>query len=81
MCIIQYILLYVVTITPSLSAVLFLTIAVGIRGLVLSGFGYNHLDTAPRCGGVLMGLTNGVATIPGIVGPYVAKAIAVKVVM
>ena len=63
------------------SAVLFLTIAVGAQDLALSGFGYNHLDIAPRCGGVLMGLTNGVATIPGIVGPYVAKAIALKVAM
>ena len=26
-----------------------------------------------------MGLTNAVATIPGIIGPYVAKAIAHKV--
>ena len=45
----------------------------------MSGFGCNHLDIAPRYAGVLMGLTNGVATISGIVGPYVAKAIAVKV--
>ena len=51
----------------------------GSIGLVLSGFACNHLDIAPRYAGVLMGLTNAVATIPGIIGPYVAKAIAHKV--
>lgn len=65
--------------TTSVTAVLFLTIAVGSLGLALSGFNCNHLDIAPRYGGVLMGITNAVATIPGIVGPYVAKAIAHQV--
>ena len=60
-------------------AVVFLTIAVGSLGLNLSGFGCNHLDIAPRYGGVLMGLTNAAGTIPGIVGPYVAKVIALEV--
>ena len=65
--------------TTTSTAVIFLTIAVGARGLALSGFGCNHLDIAPRYGGVLMGLTNAAATIPGIVGPYIAKAIAHEV--
>ena len=65
--------------TTTTTAVTFLTIAVGSTGLVLSGFGCNHLDIAPRYAGVLMGLTNGVGTIPGIVGPYIAMAIAHKV--
>ena len=63
----------------SLSAVLFLTVAVGARGIALSGFGCNHLDIAPRYGGVLMGLTNGAATIPGFIGPYIAKSITLEV--
>lgn len=65
--------------TSDVTAVLFLTIAVGSLGLALSGFNCNHLDIAPRYGGVLMGLSNMMATIPGIVGPYVAKAIAHQV--
>ena len=65
--------------TTSTVAVAFLTIAVGSLGLNLSGFNCNHLDIAPRYGGVLMGLTNTAGTIPGIVGPYVAKAIALEV--
>ena len=65
--------------TTDVTAVLFLTIAVGSLGLALSGFNCNHLDIAPRYGGVLMGLSNMMATIPGIVGPYIAKAIAHQV--
>jgi hypothetical protein len=65
--------------TTSTMAVVFLTVAVGSLGLNLSGFNCNHLDIAPRYGGVLMGLTNTAGTIPGIVGPYVAKAIALEV--
>lgn len=65
--------------TSDVTAVLYLTIAVGSLGLALSGFNCNHLDIAPRYGGVLMGLSNMMATIPGIVGPYVAKAIAHQV--
>ena len=65
--------------TTTATAVTFLTIAVGSSGLVLSGFGCNHLDIAPRYAGVLLGLTNAVATVPGIIGPYIAKAIAHKV--
>ena len=65
--------------TTTATAVTFLTIAVGSHGLSLSGFGCNHLDIAPRYAGVLMGLTNAVATIPGIIAPYIAKAIAHKV--
>jgi predicted MFS family arabinose efflux permease len=37
-----------------------------------SGFAVNHLDLAPRHAGVLMGLSNTAATIPGIVGVTVS---------
>ena len=67
--------------TTDVTAVFFLTIAVGSLGLVLSGFNCNHLDIAPRYGGVLMGISNMVAIIPGIAGPYVAKAIATAVIL
>ena len=36
-----------------------------------SSFEINHLDIAPRYAGVLIGITNTAATIPGMVGPYV----------
>ena len=61
------------------SAVSLLTVAVGFQGCALAGFNINHLDIAPRYSGVLMGITNTVATLPGFIGPIVAKAIAHEV--
>ena len=60
-------------------AVLFLTLTVGLTGLAVSGFNINHIDTVPRFAGVLMGITNTVATIPGFVGPQLAKALTPNV--
>lgn len=65
--------------TTTVTAVLFLTLGVGLGGLGLAGFAINHLDIAPKYAGVLMGITNTAATLPGIVGPQLAKAIAVIV--
>ena len=63
----------------TVSAVLLLTVAVGSLGLALAGFNINHLDIAPRFAGILMGITNTAATIPGFIGPLVAKTIAAEV--
>ena len=41
-------------------------------GLTWSGFGVNHIDIAPRYSGLLMGISNCFATIPGIIGPPIA---------
>ena len=54
-----------------LYATVCLCVAVGASGLVLAGFSVNHLDIAPRYAGVLMGITNTVATIPGFAAPQV----------
>lgn len=64
-----------------MTAVTFLTLGVGLGGLALAGFAINHLDIAPMYAGLLMGLTNTAATLPGIVGPQVAKVIAAEVSM
>ena len=53
-----------------------LTAGVGFGGLGLAGHAVNHIDLAPRFAGVLMGISNCVGTVPGIIGPVVAKAIA-----
>jgi len=50
------------------AAVICLVSAIGSQGLALSGYGVNHLDITPRFAGVLMGMSNTAATIPGIVG-------------
>eukprot|EP00058_Branchiostoma_floridae_P006270 XP_002591758.1 hypothetical protein BRAFLDRAFT_83531 [Branchiostoma floridae] len=51
--------------------VLFLTVGIASSGLGMSGFQINHLDIAPRHAGVLMGITNCIATVPGFAGPAV----------
>ena len=56
--------------STTLAVVLF-SLALGFSNLNASAYMVNHLDIAPRFSGVLMGITNAVATIPGIVGPYV----------
>ena len=49
-------------------AVLFATISLSATALGIGGWGVNHLDIAPRYAGVLMGISNTFATVPGIVG-------------
>jgi len=49
--------------------------SVGSSGLVHSGFGANHLDLAPNYAGTLMGLTNTLATVAGILGPELVGAL------
>eukprot|EP00731_Ephydatia_muelleri_P037304 Em0438g9a len=62
--------------TSIIRAVSLLSLTVGVGGFAVAGFYTNHLDIAPRYAGVLMALTNTAGTLPGIVGPLVAKAIA-----
>lgn len=56
-------------------AVSLIVIAVGLSGLSMAGWGVNHLDLAPPYAGTLMGITNGIATIPGFVSPSVVGAL------
>lgn len=57
------------------TAVMLLTMGVGMGGLVWSGFSVNIIDIAPRYAGLLMGISNCIATVPGIVGPPIAGAL------
>eukprot|EP00794_Sanderia_malayensis_P011313 gene11313-12497_t len=56
-------------------AILELTLAVGFSGLTSSGHLVNHLDIAPRYAGLLLGITNCLATIPGILSPTIVGII------
>lgn len=49
-------------------AVLLATVSLGATALGTGGWGVNHLDVAPRYAGILMGISNTFATLPGIVG-------------
>ncbi|HZC45237.1 MAG TPA: ACS family MFS transporter [Candidatus Acidoferrum sp.] len=50
------------------TAVALLTLAASANGISSAAFGVNHLDVAPTYAGILMGISNTFATIPGIIG-------------
>uniref|UniRef100_A0A672HXB2 Sialin n=1 Tax=Salarias fasciatus TaxID=181472 RepID=A0A672HXB2_SALFA len=56
-------------------AISFLTISSSLGGISASGFNINHLDIAPSYAGILLGITNTFATIPGMVGPVIARSL------
>jgi ACS family sodium-dependent inorganic phosphate cotransporter len=50
------------------AAVALATASLGGTAMGTGGFAVNHLDVAPRYAGILMGLSNTFATLPGIIG-------------
>ncbi|XP_069687183.1 vesicular glutamate transporter 1 isoform X1 [Periplaneta americana] len=46
-----------------------LTMGVAFSGFAISGFNVNHLDIAPRYASILMGMSNGIGTIAGLLCP------------
>ncbi|RUS68632.1 hypothetical protein EGW08_023606 [Elysia chlorotica] len=57
------------------AAVALLCLGYLLYGANTAGYLSNHLDLAPRYAGLLFGITNTMATIPGIVAPIVASAL------
>ena len=58
--------------TSPAAAIALIALSASANGLGLSAYGVNHLDVGPEYAGVLMGISNTFATIPGIVGVAVA---------
>ncbi|GAV05726.1 hypothetical protein RvY_15809-2 [Ramazzottius varieornatus] len=56
-------------------AVALLVLAVASSAFAQSGYQVNHVDISPNFAGILMGISNTLATVPGIVGPYVVGLI------
>ncbi len=54
-------------------AILALILAVGCSGFAISGFNVNHLDIAPRYASILMGISNGVGTLSGMICPITVQ--------
>lgn len=52
-------------------AVTALTLGVAFSGFAISGYNVNHLDIAPRYASILMGMSNGIGTMAGIICPIV----------
>ncbi|XP_053684271.1 sialin-like [Sabethes cyaneus] len=55
--------------TPTIICI---TIAVGFGGVAWNGYLVNPLDLSPKSAGVLMGISNGFATIAGVISPIVS---------
>lgn len=60
-----------ITIYQQTGAVTALTLGVAFSGFAISGYNVNHLDIAPRYASILMGLSNGIGTVAGIICPIV----------
>ena len=58
--------------TSPAAATALLTLSAAASALGMSAYGVNHLDVGPEYAGVLMGISNSIATIPGIVGVAIA---------
>ena len=56
-------------------AVAIMTLALGMSLFVASGAMCGHYDISTRLAGVLMAITNTVATVPGMVGVWVSGAL------
>lgn len=52
--------------------IVFITFGAALGALSICGYGVNHLDIAPQYASITMGISNTVATIPGIVSPLIA---------
>ncbi|VDK44102.1 unnamed protein product [Anisakis simplex] len=50
-------------------------ISIGLGGFPWSAFSVNHLDLAPQYAGHLMGLSNTIATLPGMICPLIVGVI------
>jgi MFS transporter, ACS family, solute carrier family 17 (sodium-dependent inorganic phosphate cotransporter), other len=61
-------LLLVPSVTNPAPALALITISACCGAMSLAAFGVNHLDIGPRYAGILMGISNTAATVPGIVG-------------
>lgn len=51
--------------------VVWLCICVGFSGASYSGFQANHMELSPNYAGTLMGITNTLGNVAGIIAPYV----------
>ncbi len=66
--------------STTLSSVSLLTVAMGFQGFAYAGPHINQLDLSPRFSGLLLGVSNTICTLSGILAPIVAKAIINEVI-
>ncbi len=54
-----------------MSVVALLTATVGFSGFASAGYGASFIDVSPQYSGIILAISNTIATIPGIVAPIV----------
>ena len=59
---------FLATATDAVTAVVLLSIGLGLASFTFAGAGCNHLDISPRHAGIIFGISNTAATVPGIIG-------------
>lgn len=62
-------------VTSPAAALALVTVSACCGAMSLAAFGVNHLDIGPRYAGILMGISNTAATVPGIIGVAVTGLI------
>lgn len=60
------------------TATIALAIGVACSGFAISGFNVNHLDIAPKYASILMGMSNGIGTIAGLLVPFFVDFVTEK---
>jgi len=66
--IVSSVLFFIIVDQPLNVSIAFLTIGYGLGGISMSGYGPNMIDIIPEYAGILMGISNTIGTLPGIVG-------------
>ena len=62
--------------TTRTTAIALVSLSVGVTGILNSaGYVPNMIDLSPKYAGILMGITNTVGTLPGMIGPLIVEAI------
>jgi ACS family sodium-dependent inorganic phosphate cotransporter len=72
-------LLLVFTPVDKTTAMIYMVVALGFLGFAPSGYAMSHFDITPKFAGVTFGLSNTVATIPGIAGVLIVGQILAHV--
>jgi len=65
--------------TQTALAVTLMTLSTTMSGVGFCGFFTNHVDIAPQYAGTLMGVSNGLACVPGFIAPLVAAVLTTDV--
>lgn len=70
-----FMLLSALLITNLYASITLLSVGEGLAAFALCGFGVNYLDIAPQYSGVLLGISNTIGTLAGVISPLITGTI------